>query len=169
LKNYHFSIGQNIVFIDVANNNLSNNIKKKSIVMILIDFNNIKDNKYELIIRKIKKLKIKCITKKADIGITHNAKVIIGSLYNYDENNEKHKDILISINAILQCNIKQRYNYLYDKICEYLDYQFRNKNLCGFENNKCVPRKHIDRITGCCHHFKNKRFRYVIFQQASSM
>ena len=35
---------------------------------------------------------------------------------------------------------EERYSFLYDLICNYLDEEFRKKNICGFKNNLCKRR-----------------------------
>ena len=155
-------INPSVAFIDITNKNSYSKLNKNSNVILSIDFESVKENEYPKLIRRIKRVINKCTNRNITIGYKENENNIIGVLYNYNKDNDKHQDVLISINAMLYKDIKKRYNYLYDKICEYLDNQFINKNLCGFENDRCVPRKHVDCNTGCCHHFKNKFFRYDI-------
>ena len=55
--------------------------------------------------------------------------------------------------------LEKRYSYLYDLICDYLDYEFKEKNICGFDCGLCKRRKdmiarNIQKDTyenGCCH------------------
>ena len=55
------------------------------------------------------------------------------------------------------CSTKyERYNYIYDTVCDYLDSYFYGKNLCDFKNNKCGEKQNTSSTIGCCHHFKNK-------------
>ncbi|MBE6147212.1 MAG: hypothetical protein E7168_02630 [Firmicutes bacterium] len=67
------------------------------------------------------------------------------------------------IDSILEYTDKsERYGYLYDLICDYLDQEFRGKNICGFSNNLCRRRcdmmeRNITKDTylnGCCHSYK---------------
>lgn len=53
---------------------------------------------------------------------------------------------------------KEKYEYLYDEICEYLDQAVVSKNVCGFENNTCIGKRNTTCMNGCCHHYKNKYF-----------
>ena len=32
---------------------------------------------------------------------------------------------------------EKRYSYLYDLICDYLDYEFKEKDICGFDCGLC--------------------------------
>jgi hypothetical protein len=63
-------------------------------------------------------------------------------------------------------DLKDRYRYIYDAVCTYLDQEFKSKNICGFKNNKCLSvQNHSSYICdyGCCKgptrglcpHFKN--------------
>lgn len=46
------------------------------------------------------------------------------------------------INRILEIeDLKKRYSYLYGLICEYLDREFQEKNICGFDCGLCKRRK----------------------------
>lgn len=55
---------------------------------------------------------------------------------------------------------KERYEYVYDALCDYLDNEFKTNNYCGFIDNKCVAVREgkTDRFTklagkdsiGCC-------------------
>lgn len=67
------------------------------------------------------------------------------------------------INEILKINNKEkRYSYLYDLICDYLDGEFRDKNICGFDCGICKKRKnmikkHVKKENyenGCCYGYK---------------
>jgi len=60
---------------------------------------------------------------------------------------------------------KERYSYLYDLICDYLDNEFQTKNICGFHDGLCKRRcdmieKNIKKDTylnGCCHSYRHNR------------
>lgn len=67
------------------------------------------------------------------------------------------------IDKILEIeDIEERYCYLYDLVCDYLDYEFQKKNICGFDCGLCKRRKDMmDRkivkdtyLNGCCHGYK---------------
>lgn len=76
-----------------------------------------------------------------------------------------------TIESILNISsIEDRYSYLYDLICEYLDNEFINKNVCGFNCGICKRRQEmIDKnikkdtyLDGCCHGYKNGDCEYLI-------
>ena len=80
----------------------------------------------------------------------------MGYITNYDNGNQKQKDFILAINAIFFNTRYERYNYIYDTVCEYLDNYFYGKNLCDFKNNKCGEKRNTTSTTGCCHHFKHR-------------
>ena len=91
------------------------------------------------------------------IGIQENSKTLLGYIINYEKNNSKHNDFISAINAIFYKNRYERYNYIYDTVCNYLDSYFYGKNLCDFQDNRCGEKRNTSILTGCCHHFKIKR------------
>lgn len=105
--------------------------------------------------------------------INHKDKQIYYKTKKYLEKN-KDKEIdkkMKVIESVL--NIKdtqERYSYLYDLICEYLDNEFVNKNVCGFNCGICKRRQEmIDKnikkdtyLDGCCHGYKNGNCKYLI-------
>ena len=163
----------NIAFIDITNNNFWNILKKDCNIIFSIDFKNITDTNYEKVIKRIIKVKSKCINKNITIGIKQNEKVIVGAIDNYHEDIPEHKSILIAINAILYGVLKQRYEYLYDEICEYLDNQFITNNYCDFKNDQCIANrksKFMNNIMGCCHSSRYNsitKITYYRFMQTS--
>lgn len=51
---------------------------------------------------------------------------------------------------------EEKYNFLYDSICDYLDDRVVKTNACGFKNDKCIAKKDTNCTMGCCHYYKNK-------------
>ncbi len=47
-------------------------------------------------------------------------------------------------------NSKERYSFIYDVMCDYLDNEFITKNHCGFVDNVCVGVKYESEY-GCCY------------------
>lgn len=76
---------------------------------------------------------------------------------------EKKKRIKVVENILKEKNIEKRYSKLYDMICDYLDNEFINKNVCGFQNDLCSKRRYMiekgikkdSYINGCCHSYKH--------------
>lgn len=73
------------------------------------------------------------------------------------ENHQVDKDITDMIYMIHAINIKEmeeRYSYIYDRVCQFLDQEFQEKNICQFEKNLCIGvRKHCQCHSeyGCCY------------------
>lgn len=75
---------------------------------------------------------------------------------------EKAKRIKVVETILKEKDIRQRYSKLYDMICDYLDNDFINNNMCGFHNGICSKRQYmIDKgikkdsyENGCCHGYK---------------
>ena len=75
---------------------------------------------------------------------------------------EKEKRIKLIEELLNEKNIEKRYSKLYDMICDYLDNEFINKNVCGFKNNLCSRRQYMIEkgikkdtyLNGCCHSYK---------------
>ncbi len=123
-------------------------ITLKKEILIKIDFNLIKEKDYKKIIKRISLIK--------KLKKLENNKNIFGYILNYTEANIKQKDFIDSINAILCSNRKERYNYIYDIVCENLDKHFYGDNTCDFINNKCGEKRNTNSTIGCCRHFKTK-------------
>ena len=52
---------------------------------------------------------------------------------------------------------RQRYEYVYDALCDFLDNRFRENNYCDFVDSKCAamrkyagPKEDFDTNVGCC-------------------
>ena len=141
--------------VDIQNLNLSKVIRNKKL-MLNIDFKKISKKQYKRVLKKL--LFIKNITSKIniEIGKIENNKKIVAYLINFDNTNQDQNDFIQAINAIFYNTKYERYNYIYDTVCNYLDNYFYGKNLCDFKNNKCGEKINTSSTTGCCHHFKNK-------------
>ena len=141
--------------VDIQNLNLSKVIRNKKL-MLNIDFKKISKKQYKRVLKKL--LFIKNITSKIniEIGKIENNKKVVAYLINFDNTNQDQNDFIQAINAIFYNTKYERYNYIYDTVCNYLDNYFYGKNLCDFKNNKCGEKINTSSTTGCCHHFKNK-------------
>ena len=131
-------------------------IFRQKILLLKIDFNTLKIENFKNVLRKFLSIKNIILKKHIPLGIRNENTTIIGYIINYDENNEKQNDFILGINAILFDTKYERYNYIYDTVCNYLDSYFYGKNLCDFKNNKCGEKRTTSSVTGCCRHFKIK-------------
>ena len=75
------------------------------------------------------------------------------SIKEYTEEDLKMK--IYTINAVNIKDIKQRYNYIYDVVCNYLDKEFNERNICNFKDNKCISVRNNSHCkeseNGCCY------------------
>ena len=131
-------------------------------IIIGINLNNIKtEEELKKYIKNIQKVGKVCRICKTRIGILgENAGEIISTIiFNYREKleikNVKIDDLIDSIKIEMYRSKKQRYNYIYEKTCDILDYEFQSKNLCDFKNNKCIEKRQTNVICGCCRHNTN--------------
>ena len=100
--------------------------------------------------KKIKKNK----DKENIIVLKQNGNIIDLENINY-LNDIDSKWKLYSVIAANIKNIEKRYNYIYDIVCDYLDNEFQEKNICQFRNNKCIgvtDGYHCkESVNGCCY------------------
>lgn len=143
--------------IDVCDLKLKN-ILKGSENILTIDFSKIETKDYKKVLKKLLRIKKKLLKRKIEIGKHEGTKILLGYVINYDENNKKQTDFISAINAISYNSRYERYNYIYDTVCDYLDSFFYGKNLCDFKNNKCGEKRNVESESniGCCHHYKIK-------------
>lgn len=134
--------------------NINNkSIKKLDKSFFILDFNSIDKKISKRIIKKLLRLK-----NKINIGFydKKNKYYIIAKAYNYDINNKFHNDLINSIYAVFKNSINDMYNYIYDTVCDDLDKEFIEKNLCDFRSDKCGEKRNTSCAVGCCRHYKNK-------------
>lgn len=132
-----------------------NKFLKEQNCLILIDCDSLKEYEYKKVLKKLLKIKSILLKRKTHLGVLQKDLFLLGYILNYDENNKLHKEFILAINAITFNTNNERYNYIYDKVCDYLDSFFYGKNLCDFKNNRCQNGKASTQI-GCCRHFKHK-------------
>ena len=159
-SNYYFRVESNgndlsMDVLDIREISLGKILKRETI-LLKIDFNNINIKEYKKILKKL--LNIKKITSriKIKIGVQQDSKILLGYIVNYKESNKQQNDFILAINAICYKTRYERYNYIYDTVCDYLDSYFYGKNLCDFKNNQCGEKRNTNSFMGCCHHHKNK-------------
>lgn len=86
---------------------------------------------------------------------------MINKTKNIDDD-EKKQRIEVVKKILTEKDIEKRYSKLYDMICDYLDHEFIDKNVCGFKDDLCSKRRHMIEkgikkdtyINGCCHGYK---------------
>lgn len=142
-------------FIDI-NNITIQQLKSKQEFNFKIDLQELDLEQYKRSLKTLLKLKTKAIKLNLRIGKTIKNQNIVGTILHYDISNNLHNEFIAGINAIFYDSKEERYNYIYDYVCDYLDNFFYGKNYCDFKNNKCGEKKNTDVLIGCCRHFKNK-------------
>lgn len=130
---------QNITdVIDIKEISLRKVLKNKKFI-VRIDFKEINKKRYKKILKRL--LFIKSVANKAKIEIgtkLENEKIFLGYIINYDDRDKDHNDFITGIIAIFHNTKYERYNYIYDTVCNYLDSFFYGKNLCDYLEKKGV-------------------------------
>ena len=97
-------------------------------------------------------LTLRKMTEKSDASVTYYLIV----------NDSKYlQDFILCLEAMQIKDRKEKYEYLYDKTCEYLDEQFSKYNYCDFNHDKCIANRNGTcryQEMGCCHSFKLSKF-----------
>ncbi len=145
-------------FLSNIENYFNHDIKVKKVDKIVVDNNKVLTFAFdcENILKEKNKIfrKIKNIKKWNNKEIFNNCFQVI--VFNYNKNNEQHViDLIRSIKIMLLPTKLEKYDYIYDTVCDYLDNEFISKNICEFKNNKCIAKKNFDCTCGCCRHYKN--------------
>ena len=129
---------------------------KQGKLFFKIDFDTLNKTQYKKVLRKLLSIKNNISKLTINLGITNENKIQLGYVINYDKNNKNHNDFIIAINSIFYKTRYERYEFIYDTVCDYLDGFFYGKNLCDFKDNKCGEKKNTSSTTGCCHHVRVK-------------
>ena len=114
------------------------------------------DYSYDEIIRSIPRIKL--------IKKLYNIEIVILELE--DRKINSLNDILLVFNIK---DKKKRLNFIYDKMCDYLDLDFVVNNKCLFKNNKCVSdrNKSYNKNCGCCRAKSGELCKFLINNRCS--
>ena len=129
-------------------------IKKNQYLLLLIDFNVFEKRNYRRLLKKLLFIRKLIKLNHLEIGIKEKSKKCIGYLVNYDKSNTLHNEFISGINAILYETRYERYNCIYDTVCNDLDSCFYGKNVCDFKDNQCGEKRGTSSHVGCCRHYK---------------
>lgn len=115
------------------------------------------DTNVKKIIKNFQKIVKKIHKRKFELGIKKEDKNIIGEVI-IKGDNEKNKEIIKCIKAILINEKEKRIEYIYDQVCRDLDEEFEKNNYCDFKDDICKAKRNCKEKTtmGCCHKFKNR-------------
>lgn len=122
-------------------------------IIILINPNNNYDYSKLIIKNLINLFKIASSINK-NLTFNYSNSNVICSIF--DNNSIYFNDIINCITAILMKTDSKKYEFIYDTVCDYLDSQFHNCNLCDFKNDQCVAnraKKTAHEFMGCCYSF----------------
>lgn len=112
--------------------------------------------------KKILELKRYFNKKENRKGTNVEGKEIVAIINTSDTENENIKSIIVSIKAMFIDNKNERYEYLYNEACKYLDRKFEKNNYCDFKDDICIAKRNCNsqRLKmGCCYHaYKNNIF-----------
>ena len=122
-------------------------------IIILINPNNNYDYSKLIIKNLINLFKIASSINK-NLTFNYSNSNVICSIF--DNNSIYFNDIINCITAILMKTDSKKYEFIYDTVCDYLDSQFHNCNLCDFKNDQCVAnraKRPAHQFMGCCYSF----------------
>ncbi len=157
INNYYIKIENNIPEYAINIINIQKaNILKKDKILFKINFDELDKKRYKSILKELLNIKNKLAKKNIQIGIRESEKILLGYAISFNGNDKLQQEFILAINAILCNNKLERYNYIYDVVCDYLDSYFYGKNLCDFKDNQCQNGKAVS-VIGCCKHPKHKK------------
>lgn len=109
------------------------------------------------LIKNIKNIKKQCKKNKITLGIQKNGKNVIGEIIG--QNDIKKRNIIDCITVMFLDEKKEKIEYIYDHVCNYLDDEFIKNNYCDFKNDICISKRAgtcKNKVTmGCCHNFRH--------------
>lgn len=120
---------------------------------------NLTDDNIEEHIKKTKKLIRQCDKKNLELEFIYNNK----KLTKKDINNPKLKDITTIMIAINKKDKYERYEYIYDTVCSYLDERI-SEGYCEFIDDICIRdrNKNNGHKNGCCECKGRGKCKYLI-------
>ncbi len=169
-----YNENKSVLIIDVNNKINYSGIKNFNNLIFNISIDNSCSVKYSInIIKKLKKLFKVCDKHNVIVGIKNSDKTIIGNICfteDIKDTNIVKNNIVNSIKALFLKNTRQRYEYIYDEVCDYLDNKFIEQGQCEFKNDICIEKRKCKKVTssttmGCCHHCKNQYLGIILLQK----
>lgn len=106
------------------------------------------------------------------IHLLYNKDDIIDDSYLKEKNlDDELIQIIYFVNAINIKNLEERYSYIYDIVCDYLDNCFMSQNICNFKDDICVGvlnKCHCPESKyGCCYGTKRGVCKHLIDKKCS--
>ena len=132
-------------------------VKVKEIVLISLKENRKKEDN--------RKLKLMPLIRKMDdllkIEETKEGE-LIANIYSHSEININYiKELSEVIQLLMYSSKSERYEYVYDLLCEKLEIDINKYNYCLFENDKCIAQRENEKwpenkFDGCCFNISKK-------------
>lgn len=136
--------------------NINANIIKKSTqnIIVIASLNNVYANS-KLLINNLEKLFILSNKYDKKLGFNISKNKIIALIFS--NNSIYTSDIINALKVLTLPSKKEKYEFIYDTICNYLDNEFHKCNICDFKNNQCIANRenrYCGHTTmGCCYSF----------------
>ncbi len=110
------------------------------------------------IVRKISKIINKIDKSNVKFGTKIEDKKIVCIIIAENKDNHNVKDLIKAVNACIIKDKYNRYDYLYDEACNYLDNEFSKNNYCDFKDDICIAKRNLPtrpegKKMGCCYNF----------------
>lgn len=122
----------------------------------------ITDNNIDEIIKETRKLLKMCDKNNYKVVLIYNDKKI-DEKYLKNDISDNLRDIITIMHAINIKDKEERYNYIYDTVCYYLDERIKT-NYCEFKDGVCIKYriKNPNHKNGCCECKGRGRCKYLI-------
>lgn len=132
---------------------------------LIIDVN---DDNIDDVIKMTPKVLRRC-KKNITYGIKYKDEIVTNdkNILKYDD---KLKRLIEIVNAVNIRNKMERYSYIYDKVCDYLDEEWTKNNYCDFKDNICICSRTIgDKChkDGCCSSDIKGACKYLVNKKCS--
>lgn len=121
--------------------------------LILVEMNDNYDY-VKFIVKNINKLFEKCKKYNKVIGYKNSEINIMASIVH--NNSVYLEDLLNAFRAINMPTKREKYEFIYDTVCDFLDNNFYCKNICDFRNDRCIASRAGEashETMGCCYSF----------------
>ncbi len=104
----------------------------------------------------VKKIFYKYKKKNYTFGVDYNSVHYLGDVHTTSK--DINDEIAIFIASRIFNTRRETYTYVYDKLCDILDYQFISRNICDFRDGRCIANRNCsympETANGCCYSFK---------------
>ncbi|MBE5822310.1 MAG: hypothetical protein E7311_06995 [Clostridiales bacterium] len=169
LNSYYNNFNNNVLITNNINQHINNstiiNINTICFNSIIKKIKNMPNNiiviiNFELITTY--KVLRKLIINLDKINKMYSIKYIINlGKQNFNKLNDELNNLLFNlVHGLITISFntkKEKYEYIYDIVCDYLDNEFAKNNLCDFKEGKCIANRNgetMHKDNGCCYNVK---------------